>query len=532
MLFQGKKRLELKTVNLNNRVENSARNAMVGIVAQCIQMISTFVCRMIFVRCLNSEYLGVSGLFTNVLSMLSVAELGVGSAITFELYKVLAEDDQEQIASLMLLYRKAYHAIGIVIGICGLGCLPFIKLLVTTDTTISENIYILFLLYLAEVVVSYFFSYKQSIIEVAQQNYIVTIVDVFTGVIRNIIQCVILLITHNFLLYLIVQVLLRVVFNIIISGIADQLFPVIKRHDAKELPKEMKKRMFRNIRYVFVPNILGKLMSGTDNIIITALGGLAVTGLNSNYSLIISTIITFTTKIQRAISASVGNINAVESDENKLNSFYEVFLIYFWMYFWCATCYILLIQDTIEIFFGKQYVLPMKIGIITALNFMYQEHSTCRSAYHSTMGLFKYGRYVSMISNPVNIILSVFLGKMWGLFGVLLATLLSRMMYGWYSARLTFKYGFKKSVCGYYVKVCIYWGTGAAILGITWLLCELPQIGNMVMDLIYRMVICFSVPNALFFIAFSKTKEMGRVKTKILRYLRCHIKEFGKGEEL
>lgn len=528
MLFRGKKRLEFKTVNLNNRVENSARNAMVGIAAQCIQMISTFVCRMIFVRCLNSEYLGVSGLFTNVLSMLSVAELGVGSAITFELYKVLADNNQEQIASLMLLYRKAYHAIGIVIGICGLGCLPFIKLLVTTDTTISENIYILFLLYLAEVVVSYFFSYKQSIIEVAQQNYIVTIVDVFTGVVRNIIQCIVLLITHNFLLYLIVQVLLRVVFNIIISRIADQLFPVIKRRNVKELPKEMKKRMFRNIRYVLVPNVLSKLMSGTDNIVITALGGLAVTGLNSNYSLISATIITFTTKIQMGIGASVGNINAVESDEDKLNSFYEVFLIFFWMYFWCATCYILLIQDTIEIFFGKQYVLPMKIGVITALNFMYYEHSTCRGTFHSTMGLFKYGRYISMISNPINIILSVILGKMWGLFGVLFATLLSRMIFGWYSARLTFKYGFKRSVWGYYGKVCLYWGIAAIILGITWLICELPDIGNTVLDLIYRMVICMIVPNIMFLVSFSKTKEMGRVRIKISRYLRNYIKWFEK----
>lgn len=512
-------------MNLNHRVENSMRNAIVGVIAQFVQVISSFLCRMIFVRCLAQEYLGVNGLFSNILTILAMAELGIGSAITFELYRALADNDEYELSALMALYRKAYTIIGLIIGVAGLVVLPFVGLLISKDTAITESLYLLYLLYLLDTVVSYFFSYRGTIIDASQQNYILTLLDTGTGIVRNILQCVALLITRNFLLYLLIQIAFKLIYNLLVSYTAAKFFPILKEKNNYTLPKEKRNRIFQNVKCVFITNIFARLVGSTDNIIITALDGLAVTGINSNYSLIISTLITFTTKIQSGITASVGNISAVETKEKKLSTFYEVFAIYFWMYFWCGICFAILVQPTISLVFGGNYVMAFNIGIITGMNFVQSETSTAIGAYKSTMGLFRYGKFISIFTSSLNIILSIILGQKYGVFGILLATFISRMLTTeWYIPYVTFKYGFESNVMPYYRKMIIFWLEGMVIFGITYFICTLLNLSTFP-SLIYRMFICLIVPNALWAIIHHKDDEYARIKTKLGRYFRYKLKK-------
>ena len=318
-------------MDLTQRTKNTVKNSAIGLAAQLIQVISSFVCRMIFVRTLTEAYLGVNGLFGNVLSILSLGELGIGSAITYELYRALGTNDREETKSLMDFYRKAYMLVGVGIGLIGLLVVPFIPKLIPIGSGIKENVYELYALYLLNTVISYFFSYKSSIIDASQQNYVLTLIHTGVTILQNIAQGIILLLTRNFLLYLIIQVACSIAYNVLVARAADRMFPLLKETDIRPLAASKRKGMFRNIRDIFITSIAGRLVNSTDNIIITALSGLASTGLNSNYSLMYATLITFTVKVQNGITASIGNVNAMDSREKKIRLFDEVHFAFYWM---------------------------------------------------------------------------------------------------------------------------------------------------------------------------------------------------------
>ena len=197
-----------------SRTEYSLINMLTGVAGYAINTIIGFVCRIVFVRVLSAEYLGVSGLFSNILSVLSLAELGISSAIIYALYKPIAEDDKEKIASIMQFYRKAYMAIGVFVAIVGLSLLPFLKYIVNDTTGIHENIYVLYLLYLLSTVSTYFFSYRASLLTAMQRQYIVSGYNYVITVLQSVLQMVFLLLTHEYITYLIIQVISGIVYNL------------------------------------------------------------------------------------------------------------------------------------------------------------------------------------------------------------------------------------------------------------------------------------------------------------------------------
>ena len=306
-------------IDLGARTKNTFRNTAIGMISQMIQIVSSFACRMVFVRALATAYLGVNGLFSNVLSILSLGELGIGSAITYELYKALANGDDGNVKSLMNFYKKAYLIIGSAIGIVGIIIVPLIPRLVPADPMITEDIRLLYLFFLANTVISYLFSYRTSIIQAAQQNYILTLIHTIVTITQNVAQIIILLTTHNFVLYLTVQVTATLLYYVFSSVMAEKMFPILKEKEIPELPEEQKKRMFVNTKDLFITSLSTKLVNQTDNIIITALGGLVSTGLNSNYSLMQATLISITAKISDAIRVlfRYGIRNLPVVDENK-----------------------------------------------------------------------------------------------------------------------------------------------------------------------------------------------------------------------
>ena len=484
-------------MDLKQRTSNTIKNTVIGLAAQTLQVLSSFICRIVFVHILTESYLGVNELFNNILSILSLGSLGIGSAVTFELYRTLANNDKEETKAFMAFYKKAYSYVGIAIGIFGIFLFPFINRLVSLDQSIHGNVYVMYALYLSDVVISYFFTYKASIIEASQQNYKTSAIHAAVTIFQNIIQCVVLILARNFMLYLAIQIGCSIGYNILVAKEAERSFPYLKEPVSQEIPPEHKKRMFFNIRDIFMQNIAGKLMNSTDNIIITALGGLANTGLNSNYSLLYATLVTFTTKIQLGIAASVGNVNAVEDKDKRIQVFNEVHFMFFWMYFWCALCFILLVQDVIGLFFGQRYLMSFSIAVITGLNFYIAEEGTVVTIFKETMGLFSKGKYVAVATGIINVILSVVLGKQYGVFGVLLATFVSRMITTrWYLPFVTFKYGFKASGKQYYLDDVKYWIEGIAIFFITYYLCRLLPYNGIGL-LFLKAVICLIVPNVI-----------------------------------
>ena len=201
----------------DSRTANSIKNIITGFTGQAVQMLLGFVSRMVFVRCLSQDYLGVNGLFTNILSMLSLAELGIGTAIVYALYKPLADKDEEKLASLMHVYSIAYRSIGIIVAVFGLCLIPFLKFFIADPPDIQESLVVIYCLYLFNTASSYFFTYKTSILNADQKNYIVVGTSYIVTVIQTVAQIIILLNTRNYLLYLLCQILFGLTYNFIIS---------------------------------------------------------------------------------------------------------------------------------------------------------------------------------------------------------------------------------------------------------------------------------------------------------------------------
>lgn len=510
-----------------SRTEYSILNIITGLGGYALNTIIGLVCRMVFTRTLSAEYLGIGGLFTNILSMLSLAELGVGSAIVYALYKPLAVGDKEKIASLVKFYGQCYRMIGIAVGVIGIALMPFLNLLIE-EPNIKESIYLIYGLYLFNSASSYFFSYRSSLIMAAQQNYIVTATNYAITVCQSILQIIWLLTTHQYIGYLIIQCVGGLIYNIVISYIAKKKFPYIVSKEIKPLEKTERNGLVRNVRALVIWKLSGLLVNSTDNIIITFFSGLATVGLSSNYTLLSTTLNSLLNQIFNGITASVGNLNAIESKEKKLKMFNLINLANFWLFGWAAIGIFVVSSDIVHLMFGESYVLPLSIPFVIALNFYMVGMQNAVWTYKNTMGLFRQGRYLLIVTAAINLVCSLWLGKVCGLFGILFATAISRALTNtWYDPYAVFKYGLEKKVSIYFRQYGLYAVILIFTAGICYYSCSFIRFSSSV-NVILKFLVCCIIPNAVFFLCFYRKEEfqyfkgllrslLKKVKSKFIR---------------
>lgn len=494
-------------MNQKTRTEYSVLNMLTGLGGYFLNTVIGYICRIIFVRCLAAEYLGINGLFSNILSMLSLVELGIGSAMGYALYQPLAKDDKEKITSLMALYKKSYNIIGIVVALLGIMMIPLLQYIIVKPQQIVENIYIIYLVYLFNTASSYFFSYRSALLIAAQKNYIVSGVNYAITTIVSIIQIPILLITQNFMIYLICQSIGVFINNVIVSMWAKHDYPYIEKKNVKPITKKEKRQMAVNIKALTINKIAAMLVNNTDNIVITYFNGLISTGVISNYTLLTGTLGSITSQLFNGITASVGNLNAVENNKKKYNFFRILNLANFWIYGWCCIGIFLVSGEIVKICFGQKFVLDIQIPLVLAINFYLVGMNNAVLIYKNAMGLFKYGQYLLILTAMINLVLDVILGKMWGMFGIFLATIIARVLTNtWYEPYAVFKYGLEKNFKEY-IKIFLEYAVVLIFTGIVcYVLCGFCKYNN-ITNLILKVIICSIIPNIVFYMCYGKTQE-------------------------
>lgn len=496
----------------NSRTENSLLNIATGLGGYIINTLLGLVCRIVFTRTLAADYLGINGLFTNLLSMLSLAELGIGTAIVYALYKPLALDDKEKIASLVKFYGKCYRIIGIIVAVIGLCLLPFLDVLIRETPDIPENLNLIYLLYLFNTSSTYFFSYRSSLLTAAQQHYLVTGLSYIITIIQSIVQIVLLFLTHNYIIYLLIQSFGTLLFNFSISYVAKKRFPCIAAKNIQPLSANERHDLIRNVRALTITKVSGMIVNQTDSIIITYFSGLVTTGLSSNYTLLSNTLNTLLNQLFNGITASIGNHNAIETKEHKLQLFYSVNLANFWLFGWAAIGIFVVSNDLVSLLFGAEYVLSRSISFAIALNFYMVGMQSAIWTYGNTMGLFRQGRYLLLLTAAINLFCSIILGKIFGLFGILIATAISRALTNtWYDPYKVFKYGFFESPWIYFKRYLLYALLLAFTGSICYFICTLITLSTAV-NVILKTIICTVVPNAVFLICFYKTEDFSHLK--------------------
>lgn len=490
-----------------SRTAYSIINMIASIGGYALNILLSFICRIFFVRQLGSEYLGINGLFSNILSMLSLAELGVGTAMIYALYKPVAQNNYPKIAAYMRIYGVAYKVIGCVIAVFGVALIPFLDILIKNPPNISENITVLYLIFLFSTVSSYFFSYRGAIFTANQKNYVMLAISYIVVIIQNIAQIIALLIFRSFMLYLILQVAFVLLSNMIISVKAARDYPYIENKNADKLSKDEVWALIKNIKALTVTKLSGILVNNTDNIVITYFNGLIATGVVSNYSLLTSTINSLANQVFTSMSSSVGNLNAVADEKHKYEIFKALNLVNFWLYGWAAIGIIMLSDDIVELFFGKSYVMGIEISIILAVNFYMLGMQSVVGMYKSTMGLFRYGQYILLITASFNLIGDVILGQRYGVFGIFLATAIARALTNtWYEPLVIFKHGFHKKITPYFLRYSMYLLLLTITCSFCYFLGGLFQL-SLIPRLMIKIIIFVVIPNLFFGLVFYRSTE-------------------------
>lgn len=441
------------------RIEKSFKNMVNGILYRVLTILTAFIVRTVFIKCLSNDYLSVNGLYSSILSMLSLAELGFSTAMVYSMYKPLAEKDYRKLAQIMRLYKRAYTIIGCVIFGAGLCLVPFLDVLIKNRPDIPglTFYYILFLLNSA---ISYwFFAYRNSILQADQKSYIISNYSSVFNIIKVVSQIIVLVLFHNFTVYLLTEMFCTILQNVCLAYRVKKEYPVFDKNNKEELPKEEKQKIFKDVKALMLQKISFRVLNTSDSIIISAFVGIGWVGLLSNYIMIEEAIVAVISQITSAITASMGNYFAKESKEDGYKLFQRIDFMNFWLYGFSTVAFIVLFNPFIELWLGRigsEYILNQTIVVALIIRFFVEGYMNMMSAFRSTLGLFTQGQYTPLMVAALNIILSIGLSFPWGAAGVIIATPLARCCINvWYMPLVIHRDGFKKSVIPFYKKVIL-----------------------------------------------------------------------------
>lgn len=494
-----------------NKTKNTIRNIIFGVITKIVQLILPFVIRTVFIYTLGIEYLGLNSLFTSILSVLSLSELGIGSAMVFSMYKPLADGDTDTICALMNLYRKCYRIIGLVITSIGILLLPFLQYLIHGKVPVGINIYIIYLITLFGTSITYFlFAYKNCILQVYQRNDIINKITVCLSLIQYTLQITILIFLKNYYCYLFVVPLISASNNIVIAFIVSRKYrqytPIGKV--PKSIIDNIKKRVYALLLY----KIGGIVLNSVDNIVISACLGLTILAVYNNYYYIITAIFGFLSIISLSMLAGVANSIVTESVEKNYNDFKTFLFMDLWIVGWCAITLFCLYQPFMKLWVGVDYMFSdITVLLITILFYVWRIGDIV-GVYKDGLGMWFEDRFRPFIGAVVNLVVNIILVNIIGINGVILSSIISILTITFPIAALTlFKNYFHISSKEFFfiqIKHFLIVLTGGIC---TYLLCNLVTINSFV-GLFIRMLICIIVPNVIMLLFYHRSQQFGVAK--------------------
>lgn len=407
-----------------DRVNKSMKNLIFALIKYLTLTVLTFVVRAIFARKLDAAYLGVNGLFTNILSVLSIVELGVGSSIVYSMYKVVANDDKEQINSLLYLYKKIYLIIATIIITIGFSLMPFLPYLVDTSEIPSINIYIAYLIFLIDSAISYFAAYRRSVIFIYQRSDVESKIGIVKVVFLNVAQIIVLLTSSNFYLYLIMMPFATLLDGILIILFSKKMYPDIKPVKGC-LKKETAREISVNTKATLIHKIGGVVVYSTDNILISSIVGLAVLGAYTNYYVIVSALVSFVGLVATSVKSSVGNYIAIEEKEKAKNLFDKLTFLFMCLSIFCSVCYFCIANSFIFVWVGEKYVLSTTTVLLISISLFLNLCKSTNNLYKDCSGLMDKDKYRVIYEIIINLAMSIILGRVMGINGIILGTIIS-----------------------------------------------------------------------------------------------------------
>lgn len=504
-----------------SRVDNSIINTVYGFGVKLASLLSSFVLRTVFIRVLGMEYAGVSGLFTDVLTVLSFAELGISTAMTYALYRPISENDEDEIRKLMHFYKWAYRLVAGGVLVIGVLCIPFLPAIVKNVPNIKESLILIYMLYLINTVVSYLLIYKSTLLTASQKNYEISKTTIWISLFKCILGCILLLVFSNFIIYLCMEIALAVLQNLLIGHKAGKFFPQAFCNDGKHLEKREVRKLFRDIKALFLYKISGVVLNGTDSIIISSFLGTGLVGILANYNLIVKNVYKLILQVFASTSAGIGNLAVTESKEKQQQIFQTLLFTAFWLFGFCSVEFYVGLNSLMTLWMGAENT--FSAGVVAALivDFYVTGMMSPVSSFRTSNGLFVQGQYRPLIMTVINIAVSLLLVGRLGVLGVLLGTIVSRLATQvWYDPYLIYTTVFERSVTEYLKRMAVYTALTVACCIICQVIQSAVAFVNLFVQFIVMAFVSAAVFNVMCIAFFRNTEELAYLKNTGRRLLR------------
>jgi O-antigen/teichoic acid export membrane protein len=486
-----------------------------------------FVMRTAMIYLMGVQYLGLDSLFVSVLQVLNLAELGVGAAMVYGMYKPIVDDDTVVICALMKLYRTYYRIIGAVIAVVGFALSPFIPMLIKSNLPPELNIYWLYWLNLSVTVLSYWlFAYKNALFQAHQRTDIVSKISLFAYTLRYAAQLLVMIFIKDYYLYIIAMLATQVLINILTAIVANREYPDYKAKG--KLDKERIHDINRRIRDLFTAKLGTVIINSADTVVISAFLGLTILAVYQNYFFILTSIIGVLTIIFQSVTAGIGNSIIVETPEKNFNDFNKFTFLIAWLSGIITCCLLCLYQPFMEIWVGNKLMLDFSAVICFCIYFFVYEINTLLNTYKDAAGMWHEDRFRPLVTALSNLVMNLIMVQFLGIYGVLLSTVISTLFIGmpWLIHNI-FNVLYQRDWLRFYVKKLLLY-TFAVIIccAVCYFIC-IPLTFGKWLTLIVRLPVCVLVPNIIIILLFRKTENfkmsiklidnMTKGKTKILK---------------
>lgn len=490
------------------RSKNAVRNVAFSWILKLYSLLVPFAIRTIMIHTIGMQYLGLNSLFSSVLQVLNLAELGVGSALVFSMYKPIAEDDTVTICALMRLYRKYYRIIGLVILVVGLVITPFVPKLISGTVPDDMNVYVLYLMNLAATVVTYWlFAYKNSLLSAHQRGDVSSKITLVISTIQYALQIAVLFLLKNYYYYVLIIIAFGIIGNIVTAIVVDKMYP--EYHAVGNLPKEQIKEINRKVRDLFTAKLGCVVVESADTIVISAFLGLSALAIYQNYFYIVTAISGFIMALYTACTAGIGNSIITETQEKNFNDLKKFTLIISWIAGFCMCCLACLYQPFMQLWVGKENMLDYSYVICFCAYFYIRQINSLLNLYKDAAGIWHKDRFRPLVTAFANLIMNLIMVQFWGLYGVLLSTVLSMLFVGmpWLYTNL-FTVLFKFNPVKYIFKTLLYTAISAASCVVCVLISnKFINFESLILTMIVRGVLCCVVPNIIYIVCYRKTAE-------------------------
>ena len=491
---------------MESRSKNSIKNIQTGLIFKITNLILKFVMRTVFIYCLGQEYVGINGVFGNIISVLSLTELGIGTAIVYDLYKPIASGNESEITQLFRFYKKVYSVIGMIIFSVGLVLVPFLDIIIT-DISGIDQLTIIYVLTLASTVSTYFFAQYTSIIEAFQKQSVVSIFNIIGAIVKTIVEIIILIQLHSYIAYLIIEIAVNIMTNGLIAQKAMQMYPYLKNKIAS-LHKNKINKIMKNAMSVFSLNVASTVVNATDNILISSMISTLIAGSYSTYLLIVMSVQQVVYTLKTSVLASVGNLCANGEYEKKRKVFWNLSFVIYGVNTAVCSCFLALLTPFVLLWAGESYVLPRSVVLFLVINYYLRGLQWPVEIFYNADGLYKHFRIKPWIQVILNIIFSVILGRKIGILGIVLGTTLSEVCTTfWYDIYITNKYSLKGSLK-------MYWKRTLKNILISWLIIISSYLvstvvpGKSIVYLFFKGGIAAITSSILFVMSYLNSDEM------------------------